>query len=355
MLPDQHLGRNTAYRMGVPLDEMVVWDPDLPYGGVDARRAAPRAAHPLEGPLQRAHALHREADRAVPRKRIPAARSSSIPECTFDVVQAADDCGSTEYIIRTVKDSPEGSVWAVGTEIHLVNRLAREVAPARTVVTLDAIGLPLLDDVPHLAESSALGARRSRRRRGPQPHRRARADEDAGPKSRSIECSAMAVRNQIQESSPMSHQLPALPYDVAALEPHIDAQTMQIHHGKHHAAYVNNLNAALEKHPDLQGKSAEDLIKNLSAVPEEIRTAVRNNGGGHVNHTMFWQIMGPGKGGAPTGAIARRDQRHVRRLRRVQGTDEQGRRRPLRQRLGLARRRRRQARRSRARRTRTTR
>ena len=102
----------------------------------------------------------------------------------------------------------------------------------------------------------------------------------------------------------MPHQLPALPYDAAALEPHIDAQTMQIHHGKHHAAYVNNLNAALEKHPSLQGKSAEDLIKNLSAVPEDIRTAVRNNGGGHVNHTMFWQIMGPGKGGAPSGQIA---------------------------------------------------
>jgi len=102
----------------------------------------------------------------------------------------------------------------------------------------------------------------------------------------------------------MPHSLPALPYDFAALEPHIDAQTMQIHHGKHHAAYVNNLNAALEKHPDLQAKSAEDLIRSLNSVPDDIRTAVRNNGGGHVNHTMFWQIMGPGKGGAPTGAIA---------------------------------------------------
>ena len=102
----------------------------------------------------------------------------------------------------------------------------------------------------------------------------------------------------------MPHQLPALPYDAAALEPHIDAQTMQIHHGKHHAAYVNNLNAALEKHAALQSKSAEELIKGLSTVPEDVRTAVRNNGGGHVNHTMFWQIMGPGKGGAPTGAIA---------------------------------------------------
>ena len=102
----------------------------------------------------------------------------------------------------------------------------------------------------------------------------------------------------------MAHQLPSLPYDFGALEPHIDAQTMQIHHGKHHAAYVNNLNAALEKHADLQGKSADDLIKNLSAVPDDIRTAVRNNGGGHVNHTMFWQIMSPGQGGAPTGAAA---------------------------------------------------
>jgi Fe-Mn family superoxide dismutase len=102
----------------------------------------------------------------------------------------------------------------------------------------------------------------------------------------------------------MAHQLPPLPYDFAALEPHIDATTMQIHHGKHHAAYVNNLNAALEKHADLAAKSAEDLIKHLAAVPEAIRTAVRNNGGGHVNHAMFWQIMGPGKGGAPSGALA---------------------------------------------------
>ncbi len=102
----------------------------------------------------------------------------------------------------------------------------------------------------------------------------------------------------------MAHQLPPLPYDFAALEPHIDAQTMQIHHGKHHQAYVNNLNAALEKHPELQSKSAEDLIRNLSAVPEDIRTAVRNNGGGHVNHTMFWKLMSPKGGGAPAGTVA---------------------------------------------------
>jgi superoxide dismutase, Fe-Mn family len=101
----------------------------------------------------------------------------------------------------------------------------------------------------------------------------------------------------------MAHSVPPLPYDYNALEPHIDEETMRIHHDKHHAAYVNNLNAALEKHPDLQNKSAEDLIKDINSVPEGIRTAVRNNGGGHVNHTMFWEIMGPGKGGEPTGRV----------------------------------------------------
>jgi Fe-Mn family superoxide dismutase len=102
----------------------------------------------------------------------------------------------------------------------------------------------------------------------------------------------------------MAHSLPPLPYPTDALEPHIDKQTMEIHHGKHHAAYVTNLNAALEKHPELQSKSVEDLLRNINTVPEDIRTAVRNNGGGHANHTMFWQIMGPKAGGAPTGAIA---------------------------------------------------
>jgi superoxide dismutase, Fe-Mn family len=102
----------------------------------------------------------------------------------------------------------------------------------------------------------------------------------------------------------MAYTLPPLPYASDALEPHIDKQTMEIHHGKHHAAYVNNLNAALEKHPELQSKSVEDLIKGINSVPEDIRTAVRNNGGGHWNHSMFWQIMGPKAGGQPTGAIA---------------------------------------------------
>jgi superoxide dismutase, Fe-Mn family len=102
----------------------------------------------------------------------------------------------------------------------------------------------------------------------------------------------------------MAHQLPPLPYPFDALEPHIDAQTMQIHHGKHHQAYVTNLNAALDKHPELQSKTVEELLKGINSVPEDIRTAVRNNGGGHANHTMFWQIMGPNAGGPPTGAIA---------------------------------------------------
>ncbi len=101
----------------------------------------------------------------------------------------------------------------------------------------------------------------------------------------------------------MAHQLPPLPYDYTALEPNIDEQTMRIHHDKHHAAYVTNLNAALEKAPDLQDKSIEELLSDISSVPEDIRTAVRNNGGGHANHTLFWEIMGPNGGGEPTGAI----------------------------------------------------
>jgi len=101
----------------------------------------------------------------------------------------------------------------------------------------------------------------------------------------------------------MAHSLPPLPYPSDALEPHIDKQTMEIHHGKHHQAYVTNLNAALEKHPELQSKSVEELLRGINSLPEDIRTAVRNNGGGHANHSMFWQIMGPKAGGPPSGAI----------------------------------------------------
>lgn len=102
----------------------------------------------------------------------------------------------------------------------------------------------------------------------------------------------------------MAHELPKLPFPVDALEPHIDARTMEIHHGKHHGAYVNNLNAALEKHPELFGKTLEELIGNLGAVPEDIRTTVRNNGGGHYNHTLFWQQLSP-KGGKPSPELTR--------------------------------------------------
>ncbi|MEO6924290.1 MAG: superoxide dismutase [Bryocella sp.] len=102
----------------------------------------------------------------------------------------------------------------------------------------------------------------------------------------------------------MAFELPSLPYDYAALEPTIDEATMKLHHDKHHQGYVNNLNAAVEKHPELGKKSVEDLMKDLANVPDDIKGAVRNNGGGHVNHSMFWEIMKPGGGGEPTGAIA---------------------------------------------------
>ena len=102
----------------------------------------------------------------------------------------------------------------------------------------------------------------------------------------------------------MPFTLPPLPYPTNALEPSIDAQTMEIHHGKHHAGYVNNLTAAIEKAPGLQGKSLDDLLKHLDAVPESVRTAVRNNAGGHWNHSLFWQVMSPNGGGQPAGKLA---------------------------------------------------
>ena len=102
----------------------------------------------------------------------------------------------------------------------------------------------------------------------------------------------------------MAHTLPALAYAFEALEPHIDAQTMQIHHGKHHQAYVNNLNAAVEKAPEIASWSLEQLSRDIAKVPEAVRGAVRNNGGGHWNHSLFWQLMAPGKGGEPTGKLA---------------------------------------------------
>ncbi|MBS3051814.1 MAG: superoxide dismutase [Candidatus Aenigmarchaeota archaeon] len=99
------------------------------------------------------------------------------------------------------------------------------------------------------------------------------------------------------------HKLSDLPYEFNALEPYVDEQTMRLHHGKHHAAYVNNLNNALKDHPDLQNKSLEDLLKDINSVPESIRTVVRNNGGGHANHSLFWTIMKPNGGGEPKGDL----------------------------------------------------
>ncbi len=140
MLPDQHLGRNTAFfKMGVPLDQIIVWDPDLPEGGVereDLKRARLILWKGHCGVHTRFSTTHIEAFRQAH----PTGRVIVHPECTFDVVQAADECGSTDFIIRTINASPEGSIWAVGTEIHLVSRLARELAPARTIVTLDTLG-----------------------------------------------------------------------------------------------------------------------------------------------------------------------------------------------------------------------
>ena len=117
---------------------------------------------------------------------------------------------------------------------------------------------------------------------------------------------AQQLKTQTQKEPVQRHALPPLPYDYAALEPYIDAQTMQIHHGKHHQAYVNNLNAALDKHPELSSWSLEDLLRKINQVPEDIRTAVRNNGGGHHNHSLFWTIMRPPSetGGEPGGALA---------------------------------------------------
>src|SRR6186713_2874888 len=139
MLPDQHLGRNTAFKMGVPLDQMVVWDPDLPFGGL-TREELHRAKLILWKGHCSVHTRFSVKHIEQFRQQHPDGKVIVHPECTFDVVQAADLSGSTEFIIKTVKNSPEGSAWAVGTEVHLVNRLAREVAPGKHVQSLEAMG-----------------------------------------------------------------------------------------------------------------------------------------------------------------------------------------------------------------------
>ena len=117
----------------------------------------------------------------------------------------------------------------------------------------------------------------------------------------------------------MAYELPPLPYPKDALEPHIDAMTMEIHHDKHHDAYVTNVNKAIAGKADLEKKTVEELISNLDAVPADIRGAVRNNGGGHANHSLFWKLMAPKAGGAPTGKLADDIKSDVRQLRRLQG------------------------------------
>jgi quinolinate synthase len=139
MLPDQHLGRNTAFKMGVPLDEMVVWDPNEIWGGLQPEQVKKAKLILWKGHCS-VHTRFTVAQIDAFRKNYPTGQVVAHPECTFDVVQAADRSGSTEAIIKTVKDSPEGSIWAVATEVHLVNRLAHEVAPERTVITLDPFG-----------------------------------------------------------------------------------------------------------------------------------------------------------------------------------------------------------------------
>lgn len=139
MLPDQHLGRNTAYKMGVPLDEMVVWDPNEVWGGLDAEQVRKATLILWKGHCS-VHTRFTVAQIDAFRKKYPAGKVVAHPECTLDVVRAADESGSTEYIINTVKNSPSGTVWAVATEVHLVNRLANEVAPDKLVITLDPFG-----------------------------------------------------------------------------------------------------------------------------------------------------------------------------------------------------------------------
>jgi quinolinate synthase len=139
MLPDQHLGRNTAYKLGVPLDRMVVWDPHELWGGLTPEQARNKKLVLWKGHCS-VHTRFTVAQIDAFRKKYPDGKVVAHPECTFDVVQAADLSGSTEFIIQTLRNSPPGSVWAVATEIHLVNRLARELAPDRTIVTLDPFG-----------------------------------------------------------------------------------------------------------------------------------------------------------------------------------------------------------------------
>src|SRR5687768_8244379 len=155
------------------------------------------------------------------------------------------------------------------------------LAPARSQLYVDLRRCdPAVEGIRRVAWGGPTGPSLSSRPRPPRPLEVALRDADLDSKE-----------------DRMAHEVPALPYSFDALEPHIDARTMEIHHDKHHAAYVTNLNKALEGHADLQKKSVEDLLRDIKEVPEDIRTAVQNNGGGHANHTLFWTIMAPDGGG----------------------------------------------------------
>ena len=264
MLPDQHLGRNTAYKMGVPLDQMVVWDPHEICGGLTPEQVEGREADPVEGPLLRPHALHRRADRRVPEEVSRRPGRSRIPECTFDVVQAADESGSTEYIINAVKDSPDG-IGVGGRDRDPSRQPARARGRARPD-RRDArsVRLPVLDDVPRVAEPPAVDARRAASKGRSTTRSSSPTSRSAGAKL-ALDRMLAGLRRPLtralddfitEKEYSMAHSVPPLPYDYNALEPHIDEQTMRIHHDKHHAAYVNNLNAALEKHPELQQRAS---------------------------------------------------------------------------------------------------
>ena len=167
-LPDQHLGRNTAYKMGIPLDEMVVWDPDEICGGLDPDQVS-RAKMILWKGHCSVHTRFSAKQIEAIRQQHPGVRVIVHPEVPWDVVQAADDSGSTEYIIKTVTNSPEGSVWAVGTEVHLVNRLAQQLAPGADSLVARSVRLSLLDHVPRLTQSPVVDSGRAPRRSRPQP------------------------------------------------------------------------------------------------------------------------------------------------------------------------------------------
>ena len=200
-LPDQHLGRNTAYKMGIPLDEMVVWDPDEICGGLDPDQVS-RAKMILWKGHCSVHTRFSAKQIEAIRQQNPGVRVIVHPEVPWDVVQAADDSGSTEYIIKTVTNSPEGSIWAVGTEVHLVNRLAQQLAPGADSLVARSVRLSLLDHVPRLTQSPVVDSGRASRRSRPQSGHRAGRSEALEPRRTrpdAVYLLAIGVRSSVLE------------------------------------------------------------------------------------------------------------------------------------------------------------